>query len=179
MALEGSQIVRELSQYIHQHPDEALALLPLYDATRDHAMRGTCLHDNRCPLVTAGALLVNEQDRVFALRDGNRWAFAEGVPGEEDESLSHVALRVLEEFAGVRDVWTVPGSEGPSVIDVSMAAPELGPRLRVGFRYFFRAHSRAICPSVIEMGEVRWLLMPEIGTPPIQDRLLSQLAAAP
>lgn len=176
MTLEGSQVVKVLTRYVHQYPDETVALMPLYDATRDHAVRGRCLHNNRCPIVKAGALLVDEQERVLALRARNRWAFAEGEPEHDDGSFSDTALRVLREFAGVYDAWTVPGAEYPLVVDVTKAAPEDGPRLRVGFRYLFRAHSSAMSPALIETGQARWVPLSAIETPILLERLQSRLA---
>lgn len=44
MSVREDQIVQDLSRYIHEHPDEQMALMPVYDAARDHAQRGTCTH---------------------------------------------------------------------------------------------------------------------------------------
>lgn len=109
------------------------------------------------------------------LRHGNRWRFAEAVPEDGDNSLAEAALRILREFTGVYGAWTVPGAEGPLVIDIMQAAPEDGPRLRVGFRYLFRAHSRTIFPTVIKTGQARWLPLSEIQTPILLERVQSGL----
>lgn len=58
-------MVRELSHYIYEHPDEQMALMPVYDAARDHSQRGTCAHSRRCPLVTTGAVIVDERNPSF------------------------------------------------------------------------------------------------------------------
>ncbi|MFE7124001.1 NUDIX domain-containing protein [Streptomyces sp. GMY02] len=178
MSVVDSKIVKELNQYLHLHPGETMALMPLYDAAIEHSRQGRCLHNGRCPVVKAGALLLDEQDRVLVLRNGGGWAFAEGVPDSEDESLSRTALRVLEEFAGVYDVWTMPGEPTPLVVDVSRAAPEDGPRLRVGFRYFFCAHSGALAPSLIETGEATWLPLSGVGNPLLRERITTRLGSA-
>jgi hypothetical protein len=153
VTVDDSQIVKALTQYAQQHPYEATALIAPYAATRDHVTRATCTHDNRCPIVRAGALLVDERERVLVLRAGNRW-----------------------EFTGVHNPWTVPGAEDPLVIDVTQAAPEDGPRLRVGFRYLFRAHSDAVCPALIKRGQARWVPLSAIETPLLLQRLQSELA---
>jgi hypothetical protein len=88
-------------------------------------------------------------------------------------------LRLLAEEVGIRDVWTEPGSEGPFLLDVSKARPEYGPRIRVGFRYLFRAHSSAIAPMVIEAGTAAWMPLGEIGIPSVRDRLHGHLVGAP
>ncbi|MGW0837046.1 hypothetical protein [Streptomyces prunicolor] len=113
MSIREDQIVRELSHYIHEHPDEQMALMPVYDAARDHAQRGTCTHSRRCPLVTTGVVVVDEHDRVLCLRHEGTFALAEAEPEDQDDSLEEAALRLLAEAVGIRDVWTEPGSDGP------------------------------------------------------------------
>ncbi|MFC9641445.1 hypothetical protein ACFTZF_23235 [Streptomyces mirabilis] len=48
VSVREDQVVRELSHYIYEHPDERMALMPVYDAARDHAQRGTCTHSRCC-----------------------------------------------------------------------------------------------------------------------------------
>ncbi|MEU6172389.1 hypothetical protein ABZ832_10685 [Streptantibioticus parmotrematis] len=60
MTVRADQIARELSSYVHDHPREVMALMPLYDALRDHNLLGACPHRRRCPLITAGALILYE-----------------------------------------------------------------------------------------------------------------------
>ncbi|KIF75239.1 hypothetical protein QR77_17530 [Streptomyces sp. 150FB] len=175
MSVVDSDVAKELNGYLHLHPDETMKLMPLYDATQDHARRGRCLHESRCPVVKAGAVVLDDQDRVLVLRNGRQWAFAEGTPEAEDESLPRTALRVLEEFAGVYDVWLSPGEQTPLVVDVSPAAPEDGLRLRVGFRYFYRVHSGALPPGMVERGEANWLRLASIGDPLLLERIESRL----
>lgn len=146
MTVRADQIVKELSRYIPGHADETLALMPLYDAARDHAQRRACLHNDRCPLVVAGAVVVDQLSRVLCLRHAGGFSLAEIEPEDEDDSLSAAALRLLSEEVGMRDVWTEPDSEGPFLVDVTRAQPEYGPRIKVGFRYLFRAHSGRFSP---------------------------------
>ncbi|MEV6480370.1 NUDIX hydrolase [Streptomyces sp. NPDC051576] len=176
MSVREDQIVRELSHYIYEHPDEQMALMPVYDAARDHAQRGTCTHSRRCPLVTTGAVVVDERNRVLALRHEGTFALAEAEPEEEDGSLSQAALRLLAEAVGIHEVWTEPDSEGPFLIDVTRAGRHrYGPRLRIGFRYLFRAHSGAVAPRVIEAGAAAWIPFREIRIPSVRNRLHSHL----
>ena len=49
VSIRDDQIVRELSHYIYEHPAEQMALMPVYDAARDHAQRGTCTHASAAP----------------------------------------------------------------------------------------------------------------------------------
>jgi 8-oxo-dGTP pyrophosphatase MutT (NUDIX family) len=164
MSVRDDQIVRELSHYIHEHPADRMALMPVYDAARDHSQRRTCTHDQRCPLVTTGAVVVDEHDRVLCLRHDGGYALAEAEPEDEDDSLSEAALRLLAEEVGIRDVWTQPGAEGPFLVDVTRPGQHrYGPRLRVGIRYLFRAHSGAVFPSMIETGAAAWVPLPDIG----------------
>ncbi|MFF1306565.1 NUDIX hydrolase [Streptomyces sp. NPDC058307] len=180
MSIREDQIVRELSHYIYEHPDEQMALMPVYDAARDHARRGTCTHSRRCPLVTTGAVVVDEHNRVLSLRHGGAFALAEAEPEEQDNSLGGSALRLLAEAVGIRDVWTEPDSDGPFLIDVTRAGHHrYGPRLRIGFRYLFRAHSGAIAPMVIGAGAAAWMPLGEIGIPSVRDRLHDHLVGAP
>lgn len=178
MSVRDDQVVKELSHYVHEHPHEAMALMPLYAAARDHAQHRACLHDHRCPLVMAGAVVVDERNRVLALRHQGGFSLAEIAPEAADDSLSGAALRLLAEEVGVRDVWTDPGREGPFLIDVARAAPEYGPRLRVGFRYLFRAHSGVVVPAVIATGAAAWLPAAEIRIPAVRDRLQRHLIGA-
>ncbi|MFF8956820.1 NUDIX hydrolase [Streptomyces sp. NPDC014894] len=175
MPVADSDIVKALTGYMHQHPAETGALMPLYDAIRDHSAQGGCRHENRCPLVKAAALVVDEQERVLAFSHRTWWALAEGPPHPHDESLGAAALRVLSEFAGIEGVWAVPGAEDPIAVDVIWAAPEEGHRLRVGFRYLFRAHSRALPSWLAASGRARWVPMTEIA-PRLAERLLSRMA---
>ncbi|WP_236572932.1 NUDIX domain-containing protein [Streptomyces sp. GS7] len=150
--------------------------MPVYDAARDHAQRGACTHSQRCPLVTTGAVVVDECNRVLCIRHEGAFALAEAEPEDQDDSLSGAALRLLAEEVGIRDVWTEPGSEGPFLIDVTRAGNHgYGPRLRIGFRYLFRAHSGAVFPSMIEMGTAAWMPLSEIGITSVRERLRSQL----
>ncbi|MCZ4507387.1 NUDIX hydrolase [Streptomyces sp. ActVer] len=179
MSVREDQVVRELSHYIYEHPDEQMALMPVYDAARDHAQRGTCTHSRRCPLVTTGAVVVDERNCVLSLRYQGAFALAEAEPEEQDDSLSGAALRLLAEAVGIRDVWTDPDSEGPFLIDVTRAGQHrYGPRLRIGFRYLFRAHSGAVAPMAIEAGTAAWMPLGEIGIPSVRDRLHGHLVGA-
>ncbi|MEV6542459.1 NUDIX hydrolase [Streptomyces sp. NPDC051665] len=178
MSIREDQIVRELSHYIHEHPAETMSLMPVYDTARDHAQHGACLQDMRCPLVMTGAVVVDERHRVLSLRHGGGFALAEAQPEPQDDSLSGAALRLLAEEIGIRDVWTEPGSEGPFLLDVSKARPEYGPRIRVGFRYLFRAHSGAVLPTMIETGTAAWVPVADIGITSVRDRLRGHLVGA-
>ncbi|WP_405951501.1 NUDIX hydrolase [Streptomyces prunicolor] len=180
MSIREDQIVRELSHYIYAHPDEQMALMPVYDAARDHAQRGTCTHSRHCPLVTTGAVIVDEHNRVLSLRHEGTFALAEAEPEEQDDSLGGAALRLLAEAVGIRDVWTEPDSDGPFLIDVTRAGQHrYGPRLRIGFRYLFRAHSGAIAPMVLGAGAAAWMPFGEIGIPSVRDRLHGHLVGTP
>ena len=180
MSVREDQIIRELSHYIHEHPDEKMALMPVYDAARDHAQRRACTHSRRCPLVTTGAVVVDERNCVLSLRHEGGFALAEAEPEEQDDSLSGAALRLLAEAVGIREVWTEPDSEGPFLIDVTRAGLHTyGPRLRIGFRYLFRAHSGAVAPGVIEAGAAAWTPHGEIGIPSVRSRLHGHLVGVP
>ena len=179
MSVREDQIIRELSHYSYEHPDEKMALMPVYDAVRDHAQRGTCTHSRRCPLVTTGAVVVDERNCVLCLRHEGAFALAEAEPEEQDDSLSGAALRLLTEAVGIREVWTEPDSEGPFLIDVTRAGLHTyGPRLRIGFRYLFRAHSGAIAPVMIDAGAAAWMPLGEIGIPSVRDRLHGHLVGS-
>ncbi|OQD57535.1 hypothetical protein BM536_001925 [Streptomyces phaeoluteigriseus] len=143
--LARSSFVRELSHYLSEHPGEQMALMPVYDAARDHAQHGTRTHSRRCPLVTAGAVVVDERDRVLPLRHESAFVLAEAEPEEQDDSLGGAALRLLAETVGIREVWTEPDAEGPVLIDVTRPGQHrYGPRLRIGFRYGMRVGRSAV-----------------------------------
>lgn len=172
MSVEVGHIIRELSHYLNQHPAERMALMPLYDAARDHAQRRVCNHQGRCPVITTGAVVVDESGRILSLRHGGGFALAEAEPEGQDQTLSGAALRLLAEEIGVRDVWTEPGLEGPFLADATPPSQHwYGPRLRVGFRYLFRAHSGAVFPSMIETGAAAWMPPAEIGSHSVRERL--------
>ncbi|MCC2278856.1 NUDIX hydrolase [Streptomyces sp. ET3-23] len=176
MTVREDQIVRELSHYIAKYPEEQMALMPVYDAAVDHSRRRACTHDQRCPVVVTGAVVVNEEGRLLCLRNGNGYALAEAQPEEEDDTLSGAALRLLTEQIGIRDVWTQPGSEGAFLVDVTRPGQHsYGPRLRVGIRYLFRAHSGAVFPSMIDMGAASWMPLAEIGIEAVRRRVESHL----
>ena len=176
MTVREDQIIRELSHYLHEHPAEKMALMPVYDAAVDHSRRRACTHDRRCPLVMTGAVVVDERNRVLCLRHEGGYALAEAEPEAEDASLSEAALRLLAEEAGIRDVWTQPGAEGPFLVDLTRPGQHrYGRRLRVGIRYLFRAHSGAVFPSLIETGAAAWVPLTEIGIPSVRSRVECQL----
>ncbi|MFE0256866.1 NUDIX hydrolase [Streptomyces sp. NPDC059010] len=180
MSVRDDQIVRELSHYIYEHPADRMALMPVYDAARDHSQRRSCTHDQRCPLVTTGAVVVDEYNRVLCLRHDGGYALAEAEPEEVDDSLSEAALRLLAEEAGIRDVWTQPGTEGPFLVDVTRPGQHrYGPRLRVGIRYLFRAHSGAVFPSMIETGAAAWVPLPDVAIPSVRTRVEHHLIGTP
>ncbi|MCL8015179.1 NUDIX domain-containing protein [Streptomyces sp. AS02] len=172
MSVRDDQIVRELSHYLHEHPADRMALLPVYDAARDHAQRRACTHDRRCPVVVTGAVVVDERNRVLCLRHEEGYALAEAEPEDADDSLSEAALRLLAEEVGIRDVWTQPGAERPFLVDVTRPGQHrYGPRLRVGIRYLFRAHSGAVLPSMLDTGAAAWVPLTEIGIPSVRSHV--------
>ncbi|MFI7315511.1 NUDIX domain-containing protein [Streptomyces venezuelae] len=176
MSVGEDQIVRELNGYIHRHPEDQMALMPAYDAALDHSRRQACTHNQRCPLIMTAAVVVDEQDRVLCLRHEGGFALAEAQPEDQDNSLAEAALRLLAEEVGIRDVWTQPADEGPFLVDVTEPKRHAyGPRLRVGFRYLFRAHSGAVFPSLIDMGAAAWVPLSEIVITPLRSRLDSLL----
>ncbi|MDO0934991.1 NUDIX hydrolase [Streptomyces sp. DG2A-72] len=176
MSVRDDQIVRELSRYLHEHPADRMALLPVYDAARDHSQRRACTHGQRCPLVVTGAVVVDEGNRVLCLRHKGGYALSEAEPEDVDDSLSEAALRLLAEEVGIRDVWTQPGAEGPFLVDVTRPGQHrYGPRLRVGIRYLFRAHSGAVLPSMIETGAAAWVPLTAIGIPSVRNRVEQHL----
>ena len=105
MSVRDDQIIRELSHYLHEHPADRMALLPVYDAARDHSQRRACTHDRRCPLVVTGAVVIDERNRVLCLRHQGGFALAEAEPEKADDSLSEAALRLLAEEVGIRDLF--------------------------------------------------------------------------
>ncbi|MGX1560929.1 NUDIX domain-containing protein [Streptomyces sp. NPDC055506] len=172
MSVRDDQIIRELSRYLHEYPSDRMALLPVYDAARDHSQRRACTHDQRCPLVVTGAVVVDEHNRVLCLRHQGGYALAEAEPEEADGSLSEAALRLLAEEVGIRDVWTQPGTEGPFLVDVARPGQHrYGSRLRVGIRYLLRSHSGAVFPTAIETGAAAWVPLTEIGIVSVRSRV--------
>ncbi|MEU1309127.1 NUDIX domain-containing protein [Streptomyces cinnamoneus] len=179
MSVGEDQIVRELNRYIHKHPEDQRALMPAYDAALDHSRRQACTHSQRCPLVMTAAVVVDEQDRVLCLRHESGFALAEAEPEDQDNSLVEAALRLLVEEVGIRDVWTQAADEGAFLIDVTRPQRHAyGPRLRVGFRFLFRAHSGAVFPTAIETGAAAWMPLADIGIPSLRSRLESLLSGA-
>ncbi|MFI5617476.1 NUDIX hydrolase [Streptomyces sp. NPDC051567] len=123
MSVKEDQIIRELSHYIHEHPADETALMPLYDAALDHSRRRACAHDQRCPLVMTAAVVVDEQDRILCLRHEGGYALAEAEPEDRDDSLSEVALRLLAEEVGIRYLFrAASGAVLPSGIETGAAA---------------------------------------------------------
>lgn len=172
MSVREDQIVRGLSHYLHAHPAEKMALMPVYDAALDHSRHRACTHDQRCPLVMIGAVVVDERHRVLCLRHEGGYALAEAEPEVADKSLVEAALRLLAEEVGLRDVQTQAGAEVPFLIDVTRPGQHrYGPRLRVGIRYLFLAHSGAVFPSMIETGAAAWVPLVEIGIPSVRSRV--------
>ncbi|EMF01269.1 NUDIX hydrolase [Streptomyces mobaraensis NBRC 13819 = DSM 40847] len=172
MSVQEDQIVRELNRYIHLHPEDQKILAPVYDAALDHSRRRGCTHNQRCPLVMAAAVVADEQDRLLCLRHAGGFALAEAEPEERDNSLVEAGLRLLTEEVGIRDIWRQPADDGPFLIDVTPPRGHAyGQRLRVGFRYLFRAHSDAVFPSAIERGAAAWVPLSSIDMAPLRHRL--------
>jgi ADP-ribose pyrophosphatase YjhB (NUDIX family) len=176
MTVTSSHVVKTLIGYLHRYPVEATVLLPLYGAIRDHVRRDHCPHGERCPVVTAGAVVVDERHRVLTLPYDDGWGFTEGLPDLADTTLRETALRVLRESTGVHEVWTDPIAQGPMIIDVGPADPEKpGPRLRYGFRYYVRAHSSAVSRAP---DGARWAPLAALGTP-LHQRIRAHLELRP
>ncbi|MBC2876219.1 MULTISPECIES: NUDIX hydrolase [Streptomyces] len=172
MSVREDQIVRELNRYIHLYPEDQKTLAPVYDAALDHSRRRGCTHNQRCPLVMAAAAVADKQDRLLCLRHAGGFALAEAEPGARDNSLVEAGLRLLTEEVSLRDVWTQPADDGPFLIDVTPPRRHTyGQRLRVGFRYLFRAHSGAVLPPAIEMGAAAWVPLASIDIAPLHHRL--------
>lgn len=122
--------------------------------------------------MVTGAVVVDERNRVLCLRHDRSYALAEAETEDADDSLSEAALRLLAEEVGIRDVWTQPGAEGPFLVDVTRPGHHrYGPRLRVGIRYLFRAHSGAVLPSMLDTGAAAWVPLTEIGIQSVRSRL--------
>ncbi|MFK0099274.1 NUDIX hydrolase [Streptomyces sp. NPDC091040] len=169
MPVEVGHVIRELSSYLSDHPGERMGVMPLYDAARDHAQRRACTHGGRCPAIVAGPIVLNEAGHVLAFEHEGRHLLFENEPNDEDTTLSGTALRILEGTIGTRDVWTEPGAEGPFLVDVAPSGQShFGPRVRVGFRYLFRAHS-----DLIGAGPWSWVEPKEIGIHAVRERILS------
>ncbi|MER5851001.1 NUDIX hydrolase [Streptomyces sp. NPDC002012] len=174
MPVEVGHVIRELAGYLSEHPAEKMAVMPLYDAARDHAQRRICTHGGRCPAVVAGPIVLNEDGQVLAFAHEGQQLLFENEPTDEDSSLSDTALRVLEGTIGTRDVWTEPGSERPFLVDVApRGQSHFGPRIRVGFRYLFRAHS-----DLIGAGPWAWVDPQEIGIALVRERILAHPVSA-
>ncbi|MEU9574862.1 hypothetical protein AB0D62_34420 [Streptomyces massasporeus] len=114
VSVRDDPIIKELAHYIHEHPAEQMALMPVYAAARDHAQRRSCTHGGRCPHVMTGAVVVDENDRVLCLRDETGCALAETEPEDQDDSLSAAASRLLAEEVGSATYGRSPASRAPS-----------------------------------------------------------------
>ncbi|MFD7289903.1 NUDIX hydrolase [Streptomyces sp. NPDC059863] len=178
MTVDERAVFKELNSYLHRHPDETGALMPLFDSMLDHAHQGTCLHRGRCPVIRSGAVLVNEHGRALTLRHGAGWGFAEGAPESADLTLRQTAARVLADCAGVLDLWPVPIAEGPVVIDVSRTVHMDVPRTRYGFRYLFRVRSGVLLRTLTQLGQARWISLDAVGPPLLSARLKERLAVS-
>ncbi|MEW1718650.1 NUDIX domain-containing protein [Streptomyces sp. NPDC093109] len=186
MSVDARAIFKELNTYLVAHPDETPALIPLFDSMLDHEHAGRCTHHSRCPVISAGAVLVNERGLALALRrgDANRpeaiWGFAEGDPEHADRSLRDTAARVLQESTGVHDLWPVAGTESPVLVDTSRIAsegaePPTPTRTRYGFRYLFRVRTGMVLRTLTHLGHARWISLDAIGSPLLSSRLKARL----
>ncbi|MFJ2111769.1 MULTISPECIES: NUDIX domain-containing protein [unclassified Streptomyces] len=184
MAVDARAIFKELNGYLVAHPDETAALMPLFDSMLDHAQTGLCAHDGRCPVIRAGAVLVNERGLALALRRdghgaaGGGWGFAEGDPEAADLSLRDTAARVLQESSGVHDLWPAAGTESPVLVDISSAAAGGVSRPRYGFRYLFRVRTGVLLRTLTELGHARWISLDGIGSPLLSARLKDRLGGS-
>ncbi|MGS2589790.1 NUDIX domain-containing protein [Streptomyces hebeiensis] len=143
----------------------------------DHARERNCPHKSRCPVVRAGAVLVNERGHALTLRHAGGWGFAEGAPETADATLRRTAVRVLAESTGVHDLLPVPGAEGPVLIDVSRTAQACGRRTRYGFRYLFRVRSGVLLRTLTQTGQARRITVDSVGPPLLSARIAERLAA--
>ncbi|WP_420077698.1 NUDIX hydrolase [Streptomyces sp. JL3001] len=118
-----------------------------------------------------GAVVADDGDRVLHLRQRDGYALAEAGPEDADDSLSEAALRLLAEEVGIQDVWTQRGPRRFLVDGTQPGQHRYGPRLRIGIRCPFWAHSGAVLPSVIETGAAAWVPLIEIGVPSVRNRV--------
>ncbi|MEU9791098.1 NUDIX domain-containing protein [Streptomyces sparsogenes] len=173
MRLVG-QVVRELNAYLSGHPDERARIEPLFETLLDHARRGHCRHGGGCPVISAGALVVNERGEVLKARSPHGvWQFVETHVGPTDVTPRTAALRVVRETFGPLDVWSCPThDDAPLVVDVlpAHAAPHYG------FRYVFGAFSSTLPSALQDNGVAQWMPLTSIRSDVLQERVRKVLA---
>ncbi|MEU7149756.1 hypothetical protein AB0B15_17235 [Streptomyces sp. NPDC045456] len=174
MPLDESRIVKLLTGYMTLYPDEMAALMPLYNAIGSHIREGgVCLHLDSCPRVAAGALVVDEHDRVLALWESHysRWVLPRLLPHAADASLYDTAERAAKATTAIGDVYRPISVTGP--VDVSFHRQRLGSeaRLSYSFHFLFRSYSYEL-PQ--QGAHIQWREIGEVVPPRISHRLSTE-----
>ncbi|MEU7187446.1 hypothetical protein [Streptomyces sp. NPDC045369] len=173
MPLDESQIVKLLTGYMTQYPDETAALMPLYNAIGGHVREGACLHLDSCPRVAAGALVVDEHDRVLALWESHysRWGLPRLLPHAEDNSLFDTAERAAKCTTGIGEVYQLTSVTGPVDIDVRRDVRGCGVHITYVLRFLFRSYSYELPQTA---GHIQWRKIREVVPPQIESRLSTE-----
>ncbi|WP_327175501.1 hypothetical protein OG599_09385 [Streptomyces sp. NBC_01335] len=138
--ITNSELARAVSVYLHRYSGESLNLALLWQSLAQHAKVGTCVHMGTCPMLTVSPVVVDQHHRVLMLRQGDRLVLPEAGLGEHDDTLLDSAKALAREH-GLEDLWLMPGSDDPMMLDPARAAPDDGPRMRVAIRFLFRTHA--------------------------------------
>jgi 8-oxo-dGTP pyrophosphatase MutT (NUDIX family) len=179
MTIALEQIGVAVRGYLDRYPSEGSALTPIIDTLAkgfDFTSR------RRFPAhVTAGALLLDDQDRVLQVKHTilGKWLTPGGHCEPEDKSLAGTALRELIEECGVRpeDVERIGGEESLPVHISVHSIPADDARNEplhhhFDFRYAFRALPGLAVRLNHEASDLRWTPYAELAAVHLADHPL-------
>ncbi|HWG25517.1 NUDIX hydrolase [Actinospica sp.] len=179
MTIALEHIETTVRGYIDRYPSEGAALAAILETLAkgfDFTSR------RRYPAhVTAGIVLVDEQDRVLQIKHGvlGRWLTPGGHCEPEDKSLAGAALRELAEECGVgaEDVERIGGDEALPVHIGVHGIPANDARSEpmhhhFDFRYAFRMLPGATVRLGHEASDLRWTPYAELAAADLADHEL-------
>ena len=179
MTIALEQIDTTVRAYLERYPSEGSALAPILETLAkgfDFTSR------RRFPAhVTAGTVLLDEQDRVLQIRHSmlGRWLTPGGHCEPDDKSLVGAALRELAQGCGVapEDVERIGGEESlPVHIRVHSVPADDARKEPMHHHFDFRFAFRALPGMTVRLAnraaELRWTPYDEVAAADLADHAL-------
>ncbi|WP_432112887.1 hypothetical protein [Streptomyces sp. S1] len=137
MTTTSHQLARTVNSYLRRRPDETLCLSPVWQACKQHARAGRCVHRGTCPVPKVSPVVVDERSRVLMLQGRTRFRLPEVGITNDFGTLQETCVTFARAL-GVEGPWTQPGHKEPIQIVLAVGDEEDGLRSKVALRYLYR-----------------------------------------